>query len=307
VKIQIRLFSILRDRAGTASTELELPAGARVLDAVARLAQEHPRVGPLLSGASPLPVQFAVNREYVQPDQALRAGDELALIPPVSGGARDGRGMLLLSGGFDSPVAAYLVKRSGRELVGVHFTQEPFTDDASARKSAALAQILGIDRLLVVSLGEDLAEFTRRCDHRVYFVLLKRLMVRIAQELAHQEEASFLVTGENLGQVSSQTLPNMGVIDAAATLPILRPLLGFDKEQIIALAKTIGTYETSCGPELCDLLGPRYPATRTTREQIDAEEKKVDLALVIRNALGRVRVVTPASAAPVDANAAACV
>jgi thiamine biosynthesis protein ThiI len=264
-------------------------------------------VGALLQGAEPLSVQFALNREYVSKDQTLCAGDELALIPPVSGGASSERGMLLLSGGFDSPVAAYMVKRAGRELVAVHYTQEPFTDDASARKSAQLAQILGIDRLLVVSLGEDLAEFTRRCDHRLYFVLLKRLMVRIAQELAHREGATFLVTGENLGQVSSQTLSNMGVIDAAATLPILRPLLGFDKQQIIGIAQTIGTYETSCGPELCDLLGPRYPATRSTREQIDIEEKKVDLDAIVKSALTRVRVVVPAQSPGVDVNAAACV
>lgn len=306
MKIDVRLFSILRERAGTARAQLELPEGARIRDAVDRLAALHPAIRSLLQGPQPLPVHYALNREYCAPDQALVAGDELALIPPVSGGSDDGHGMILLSGGFDSPVAAHMVQRSGRRLSAIHFTQEPFTDDASARKAAQLARHLKIERLFVVALGEDLAEFTRRCDHKVYFVLLKRLMVRVAQEIARREDARYLVTGENLGQVSSQTLSNLGVIDAAAQLPVLRPLLGFDKEQILRVAQQIGTFETSKGPELCDLLGPRYPATRTTLPQILAEEAKIDLEGLVRAAAQRARLV-PLEEFPVpDPDAAAC-
>jgi thiamine biosynthesis protein ThiI len=301
------LFSILRERAGAATAQLELPEGAQVRQAVDHLVRRFPRLAPLLEGAQPLPLQYAVNREYVAAHQTLSAGDELALLPPVSGGSgASDVGMLLLSGGFDSPVAGSLVQRSGRRLLAVHFTQEPFTDDASARKSLQLAKILGIETLFVVDLGNDLAEFTRKCDHKVYFVLLKRLMVRLAQEVARREAATFLVTGENLGQVSSQTLSNMGVIDAVAALPILRPLLGFDKEDILRIAQSIGTYETSKGPELCDLLGPKHPSTSTSRDQIDAEEAKVDVPAIVAAALSRMRTVRTQDAAPPSTDLVGC-
>ncbi|HLE47455.1 MAG TPA: MoaD/ThiS family protein [Candidatus Thermoplasmatota archaeon] len=291
MKIQVRLFSVLRDRAGTGHLELELPTESDVQAATDGLTKRHPRLAEILAGRDRVPIRFAVNREYAGPTVRLHDGDELAVFPPMSGGSGDGsrlgRGMLLLSGGFDSPVAGHLVKEGGHELNAVHFTMEPFTDDASAKKAAILAAKLGIGRLTIVPLGTDLAEFTRRCEHRHYFVLLKRLMLRVAQEVAGRTGAAFLVTGENLGQVSSQTLANLAAIDGAARLPVLRPLLGLDKEDIIRFAKRIGTYETSKGPELCDLLGPKHPSTASTAEQVAKEEAKVDVDALVASAMSR--------------------
>ena len=186
------------------------------------------------------------------------------------------KGVLLLSGGFDSPVAGYLMARQGLDLVAAHFSLEPITDDAAAIKARTLCGLLGIRSLYVVRVGESFAEVAHVANRRFYFVLTKRLMVRLADGIADRESADVLVTGENLGQVSSQTLASLRAIDAVARHPVVRPLIGFDKQEIVDRAKAIGTYEVSKGPEICDLLGPPKPATHARLDQILAEEAKVD-------------------------------
>ena len=306
MKVRVRLFSILRERAGTAETELHLPSGATVGGALEDLAKRLPRLAPTLSGNGGFPLLLAVNRDYAKPDTRLQDGDELALLPPVSGGSELPHGLLLLSGGFDSPVAGSMVLASGRTLDAVHYTMEPFTDDASVHKARDLARRLGLRRLIVIPLGEDLAEFTRKCGHRYYFILLKRLMVRVAERVAKNVDATFLVTGENLGQVSSQTLSNLTVIDQVATMPIVRPVMGLDKQEIVDYAKRIATYETSRGPELCDLLGPKHPATHSSAGDILLEEAKLDVEALVINALSKAKteVLVP-FAAPITKRGAA--
>jgi len=186
------------------------------------------------------------------------------------------KGVLLLSGGFDSPVAGYLMACQGLDLVAAHFSLEPITDDAAAIKARTLCGLLGIRSLYVVRVGESFAEVAHAANRRFYFVLTKRLMVRLADGIADRESADVLVTGENLGQVSSQTLASLRAIDAVARHPIVRPLIGFDKQEIVDRAKAIGTYEVSKGPEICDLLGPPKPATHARLDQILAEEAKID-------------------------------
>lgn len=188
------------------------------------------------------------------------------------------KGVLLISGGFDSPVAGHLMARRGLDLVATHFSLEPITDDAAAVKARTLCELLGVSTLFVVRVGEAFAEVAHRCNRRFYFVLTKRLMIRLADDIADREAASVLVTGENLGQVSSQTLANLVVIDAVARHPVVRPLIGFDKQEIVDRAKAIGTYEISKGPEICDLLGPPSPATRARLSEVLSEETKLDLA-----------------------------
>jgi thiamine biosynthesis protein ThiI len=186
------------------------------------------------------------------------------------------KGVLLLSGGFDSPVAGHLMARQGLDLVAAHFSLEPITDDAAAIKARTLCGLLGIRTLYVVRVGEAFAEVAHAANRRFYFVLTKRLMVRLADGIADPESADVLVTGENLGQVSSQTLASLRAIDAIARHPVVRPLIGFDKQEIVDRAKAIGTYEVSKGPEICDLLGPPKPATHARLDQILAEETKID-------------------------------
>ncbi len=196
-----------------------------------------------------------------------------------------GKALLLLSGGIDSPVAGYLMAGRGLDVLAVHFSLEPITDDAAAVKSRRLAERLGLPRLFVVTVGPAFAEVAERCDKKLYFVLSKRLMVRVAEAIARREGCGYLVTGESLGQVSSQTLQNLRAIDQAASLVVLRPLIGFDKEETVRIARRIGTYEISEGPEICDLLGPTHPATRAAVDRVLAEEAKLDTDRLVRDAL----------------------
>jgi len=200
-----------------------------------------------------------------------------------------GKALLLLSGGIDSPVAGHLIARQGLEVLAVHFSLEPITDDAAAVKSRRLAERLGISKLVVVIVGPAFAEIAKVCDLRLYFVLSKRLMVRIAEAIARREGCAYLLTGESLGQVSSQTLQNLRAIDAASSFVVLRPLIGFDKEETVRIAREIGTFEISEGPEICDLLGPAHPATRASLEQVLAEEARLDMDRLVRDALAGAR------------------
>ncbi len=197
------------------------------------------------------------------------------------------KAVLLLSGGFDSPVAGHLMSRQGFDLVAAHFSLEPITDDGSTIKSRKLVEILGLPTLYVVRVGEAFAEVAHACHRRFYFVLTKRLMVRLADAIADREGADALLTGENLGQVSSQTLMNLRAIDAVARRPVLRPLIGMDKQEIMDRAKGIGTYDVSVGPEICDLLGPPRPATAARLDQILAEETKLDIDALVASCLSR--------------------
>jgi thiamine biosynthesis protein ThiI len=194
------------------------------------------------------------------------------------------KGLLLLSGGIDSPVAGRLLQRQGAELEAVHVSLEPYTDDSPERKARQLARALGLEAFAVVAGGDANAAMAQ-ADHKRYFVLSKRFMLRCAEALAPARGAGFLATGENLGQVSSQTLANLAAIDDAVRLPVLRPLLGLDKVEIVALAQRDGTLATSQGPELCDVLGPRYPATRATHDEVARGEARLDLESLVRKAV----------------------
>ena len=197
-----------------------------------------------------------------------------------------GKGLLLLSGGFDSPVAGHLMKEQGVDIDAIHCSLEPITDDAAEKKCMELARIVGLRKMYVAKVGNAFTKIAAVCSHRFYFVLSKRLMVRVAEAVARRDGYGFLVTGENLGQVSSQTLQNLTVIDNAARIPVLRPLLGFDKQEIISVAKKLGTYETSKGPEICDALGPDKPSTAATLPEILQEEANLNGENLVEKVIG---------------------
>src|SRR5436309_2334315 len=161
--------------------------------------------------------------------------------PSTSGSDMARKGILLLSGGFDSPVAGRLMSRQGLGLVAAHFSLEPITDDAAAVKARTLCGLLEIGSLYVVRVGEAFAEVAHAANRRFYFILTKRLMMRLADAIGDREEAEVLVTGENLGQVSSQTLASLRAIDAIARRPGLRPLLRFDKQELVDRATEGGS------------------------------------------------------------------
>ena len=188
------------------------------------------------------------------------------------------RGVLLLSGGIDSPVAGTMLQRQGVELEALHCSFEPITGPESVEKAKDLARLLGLKRLHVCRIGEALSRIPQDRDaHRFYFVMQKRLFYRLAAALAEQVGADAIATGENLGQVSSQTLRNLTTLEQAARHPLVRPVLGLDKVDIIRLAQEWGTYETSIGPELCDLLGPDKPATQSDLDAVLEHEARVGI------------------------------
>ncbi len=200
------------------------------------------------------------------------------------------KGLLLLSGGIDSPVAGKLVLDKGFDLIAVHFANYPVTNNSAEKKAIELAQRLGLKKLYVINLGKVFTALASNCLHKYYFVLMKRAMLRVAQIIAWKEACDFLITGDSLGQVSSQTLSCMTVIDSASQLQIHRPLISFDKQEIIDLSSTYGFFEISKGPEICDALGPSHPATKASKEIILEEEKKLDFDSLISEALNNEKV-----------------
>lgn len=207
-----------------------------------------------------------------------------------------GRLVSLLSGGIDSPVAAYRMMKRGCRVTFVHFHSHPFLSAESQEKARELVQLLTRyqyhSRLYLVAFGEVQQEIVVATPAPLRVVLYRRMMARIAERLARQEGALALVTGENLGQVASQTLENLVVIQDATPMPILRPLIGMDKREIIAEAEAIGTYRISILPDqdCCQLFTPRRPATRSTVEEVRAAEAALDIEGLIARALDQTTV-----------------
>jgi len=205
-----------------------------------------------------------------------------------------GRTLSLISGGIDSPVAAWLLAKRGCEQSFVHFHSAPYTSTASQRKVRDVLQRLadwtGPAKLFMVPFGELQQALVREAPAEPRIVLYRRFMVRIAEALAERVGALALVTGDSVGQVSSQTLANLDTINRAATLPVLRPLVGSDKGEIIELAKRIGTYEISIEPDedCCSFLMPRQPATWTRPGPIEAIEQGLDVKMLVEATLSRV-------------------
>jgi thiamine biosynthesis protein ThiI len=194
-----------------------------------------------------------------------------------------GRVLVLLSGGIDSPAAAYLAMKRGTRAHYVHFHSAPYTSDASVGKVERLVRILirhqGASRLAVVPFGDCQREIVALCPERLRVVLYRRMMLRTAERIARRWRCEALVTGEALNQVASQTLENLAAIDRVAHLPVLRPLVGMDKQEIIAIAERAGTFELSVLPhqDCCSFLQPQHPATRTTPAACEEAEAAIDV------------------------------
>lgn len=197
-----------------------------------------------------------------------------------------------MSGGIDSPVGLYLMLRQGHDMVAVHMDNRPFTDDTPLEKVTdhlgVLAERFGRRvPLYVLPHGPTQITLMRNTDRHVGCVLCRRFMWRSAERIADQERATFLVTGESLGQVASQTLSNMRSATASVRLPIVRPLIGFDKLEIEAVAREIGTYGISTRPGLCCQAVPDKPATKSGLVQILREEERIDVEAMIDECVRR--------------------
>src|SRR5437667_4406861 len=204
-----------------------------------------------------------------------------------------GRVLALLSGGIDSPVAAWRMMRRGCRVDFVHFHSVPFLDRTSQEKARELARLLAEweleAELFFVPFGEVQRQIVVAVPRALRVVLYRRMMIRIAEVLARKHGAEALVTGESLGQVASQTLGNLAVIGAATVMPILQPLIGMDKSEIAAEAARIGTFETSIIPDqdCCQLFVPRHPATRADPGAVAAAEERFDVPGLVAQAVAR--------------------
>ena len=205
-----------------------------------------------------------------------------------------GTAVSLLSGGIDSPVSSYMIAKRGVNLEMVHFFSPPYTSEAAKEKVLSLAKLLvpwcGRMTVQLVPFTEIQEEIRRSCPEEYFTLIMRRFMMRIAQRAADQIHARALVTGENLGQVASQTIEALGVTEEVTTLPVLRPLIGMDKEEIIRLSRTIGTFDTSILPyeDCCTVFTPRHPRTRPQLDEVRAAESVLDIeGLVDRAMKGR--------------------
>ena len=203
----------------------------------------------------------------------------------------NGRAVSLLSGGIDSPVSSYMIAKRGVALDMVHFFSYPYTSDEAKEKVIELARLLtaycGRLTLHIVPFTAIQEELRRSCPEELFTVVMRRFMMRIAQEVAKRCGAKALVTGECLGQVASQTMEAMACTGAVVDLPILRPCIGMDKEEIVQISRKIGTYETSILPyeDCCTVFTPRHPRLRPTIGEMQYAEEKLDIDKLVAEAV----------------------
>ncbi|MGI6202034.1 MAG: tRNA uracil 4-sulfurtransferase ThiI [Eubacteriales bacterium] len=204
---------------------------------------------------------------------------------PGAGGlpyGSNGKAMLLLSGGIDSPVAGFMMARRGVRVEAVHFESYPYTSEQARDKVLELASILceytRSMKVHVISVTKIQEELRRCCDEDYFTLLLRRSMMRLAERVARKYGASALVTGEAIGQVASQTMEALTVTDEVVNMPVFRPCIGMDKDEIVTRARQIGTFETSVLPyeDCCTVFMPRRPKTRPELKKVLAQESKYD-------------------------------
>lgn len=202
-----------------------------------------------------------------------------------------GKGLLLLSGGIDSPVAAYMMAKRGMNLRAIHFHSYPYTSLRAKEKVLELARIVNKYTLHmcvdVVSVTEIQNQIHEKCPEEMMITILRRFMMRIANKIAEKEGLQAIITGESLGQVASQTVESITVTNAVSTLPVLRPLIAFDKNEIIDVARRIGTFETSIQPfeDCCTVFLPKNPVTKPRLSKVEFYEQALDVDALVEEAV----------------------
>lgn len=207
------------------------------------------------------------------------------------------KGLMLLSGGIDSPVAAYMMAKRGMKLCAIHFCSPPYTSERAKEKVIELRNIVSkyaTDiKLYIVPFTEIQMEIHRVCPAEFMITIMRRFMMRIATIVANNTECKAIITGESLGQVASQTVESMTSTEDCAGLPIFRPLVAFDKEETMALARKIGTYETSIEPfeDCCTIFLPKNPAIHPKLDRVREAEKAMDIDALVKKAVEGIEVV----------------
>lgn len=263
------------------SVDMSAEAGGRILEANESLSVnlKHP--------------DFVVNIDIRESGETLIYTDVIKGMGGLPVGSA-GKGLLLLSGGIDSPVAGYMVAKRGMRIKALHFHSYPYTSDAAKQKVIDLAKIIapytgGVD-LYTVSVTHIQEAIHRDCPEEMMITILRRFMMRIASIMCDKLGTQAIITGESLGQVASQTIESLTTSNAVATYPVLRPLIAFDKLDIIAIAEKIGTYETSILPyeDCCTVFLPRFPLIRPQLDKVEKFESKLDVDGLIKEAMSTI-------------------
>ena len=207
----------------------------------------------------------------------------------------NGKALLLLSGGIDSPVAGHMICRRGVKLEALHFESFPYTSERALEKVKDLARILaeynGAVCLHTVSVTKIQEAISRSCDEDYFTLILRRFMMRIAERIANERECRAIVTGESVGQVASQTIEALNVTNSVVSLPVFRPCIGLDKEEIIERSRAMGAFETSTLPyeDCCTVFTPRHPKTKPTLQNVLGEESRIDVEALTEEAFSQRR------------------
>lgn len=227
-------------------------------------------------------VEIRENEAYIHAGQEKGAGG----IPYGS----SGRGLLLLSGGIDSPVAGFMMAKRGVQLEAIHFESFPYTSERAKEKVLELAKILTNYtmrlRVHVVSLTEIQELLRDNCEEEYFTLMLRRYMMAISLKLAHDYDCEAIITGESLGQVASQTMKAINVTNSMTDIPIFRPLIGMDKEEIIKISRNIGTFDTSTLPyeDCCTVFTPRHPRTRPELDKVIEQQNRLPFDELVEKA-----------------------
>lgn len=202
-----------------------------------------------------------------------------------------GQAAILISGGIDSPVAAWTMAKRGLRLNAIHFASPPYTSQRAEQKVRTLlskvAEYSGAINLAIVPFTEIQEEIADKCPEEYFTLIMRRMMMRIAERVAAHKHCGAMITGESLGQVASQTLSAIGCTDIVTDMPVLRPLIGSDKEEIIRISRKIDTFETSCLPyeDCCTVFTPKHPKTKPTVELCEIAERGLDIEPLIERAI----------------------
>ena len=258
------------------SPEIAAEVGGAILSAVPKIKVD------LTSPEIEVRVEVREKEAFIHAGQEKGAGGN----PPGS----SGRGLLLLSGGIDSPVAGFMMAKRGMFIDALHFESFPYTSELAREKVFTLAKELteytGRIRVHVISLTHIQEVLRDTCDEDYFTLLLRRFMMELAVRVAKEFDIPAIITGESLGQVASQTLPALCVTDPVSDRPVFRPCIGMDKDEIVAIARKIGTFDTSVLPyeDCCTVFTPRHPRTNPAVEKVIAQEQKLDREALIEEA-----------------------
>lgn len=278
---EIKTFKVEAKRSDKAfplkSPEICREVGATILEAFPHLSVDVHNPDEIIT------VEIRDYAAYIRAGQIRGAGG----LPTGTAG----RAAVLISGGIDSPVAAWTMAKRGLILNAVHFASPPYTSPRAEAKVKALlskvARYSGPIKLAVVPFTEIQEEIGKTCPEDYFTLIMRRMMMRISQRIAVQDNCTALITGESLGQVASQTLPAIAATDEVTDIPVLRPLIGMDKEEIVLISKRIDAFETSILPyeDCCTVFTPKHPHTRPKPGQCEKAEKGLDIEPLIERAL----------------------